>query len=292
MKADLNRLRHIVTIDRTRSFTRAAEELLITQPALSRSIAGFEDYYGVRLFDRGRGGVVPTAVGKLIIAEARRVLETTRDFEHNLMLYGSGKAGRIAIGFGPLTASLIVPPLGRHILAEHPGLHFHASIKHASDLLRQLLDDEIEMIFANSFTIQDSREVAAQPIGTLELLPFVRSGHPLAGKANCPIGDLNAYPAASAAELPTIGLTGKVGAVVCDNYHILRDLLLSTDCICLGTHGLFDDDIAKGRLVTLDVADMNTVQNRISVVRRRGRTIPPISADAIEFVRGLFPASG
>lgn len=54
---EMTRLRHILAVARTRSFSRAAEEEGITQPALSRSIAAFEQRHGVTLFDRGRGGV-------------------------------------------------------------------------------------------------------------------------------------------------------------------------------------------------------------------------------------------
>src|SRR5689334_16184028 len=98
MEVDLTRLRHIVAIADTGSFSRAAEEVRITQPALSRSIATFEQRHGVRLFHRGRGGVSVTPAGALVIEQARTMLAAAGDLERSLRLFGKGEAGRVAFG--------------------------------------------------------------------------------------------------------------------------------------------------------------------------------------------------
>ena len=90
---DLNRLRHIVAVARNQSFSRAAEEQGITQPALSRSIAAFERRHGVVLFDRGRGGVHPTAAGNLVIDQARKLLAAAGDLERSLRRHPAGEVG-------------------------------------------------------------------------------------------------------------------------------------------------------------------------------------------------------
>ena len=68
MDVDLAKLNQLLVIARTGSFSRAAEELRITQPALSRSVAGLEQRFGFRIFERGRGGATPTTVGALVLA--------------------------------------------------------------------------------------------------------------------------------------------------------------------------------------------------------------------------------
>src|SRR5881397_3804305 len=108
---DLVKLRHIVAISDTGSFSRAAEDQHITQPALSRSIASFEARYGVRLFDRGRGGVLPTPAGTFVIEQARGLLRGAGELERNLLLYERGAAGSVSFGLGQLMASLILPRL-------------------------------------------------------------------------------------------------------------------------------------------------------------------------------------
>jgi LysR family transcriptional regulator, pca operon transcriptional activator len=290
MQFDLTRLRHIVAISRQLSFSRAAEELHITQPALSRSIADFEERFGIRLFDRGRGGVVVTAIGKLVVEEAERVLRAARDLEHNLKLYGAGEAGRISIGLGPLAASLILPRLSQQLLTTRPSLQLKASIKHAEQLFQELLADEIEMIFANSWRIGSSPDVTVTLVGTIRLALIVRSGHPLAARTKVRLSDLRPYPVANAVELPVAGLTGEAGAFVCDNYHILRETVLGTDCVWLASPDLLSDDIAANRLTQVEVADFGPFRNEVSMIHRRGRTMSPAAEAVARTAQMIFSA--
>ncbi len=280
MDIDLTRLRHIVTIARLRSFSRAAEELHITQPALSRSIASFEQRFGLRLFDRGRGGVIPTAVGQLVAEEAERVLGAARTMEHNLKLYNAGEAGGIAIGVGPLAASLILPRLSQTLLNTRPSLQLRASIKLAEDLLPELMADEIEMIFANSWSVHSSKDITVSPVGSVRLAMIVRAAHPLTGRTDLCMDDLQAFPVVNAVELPMAGLTGENGAFVCDNYHIARETVLGTDSVWLASPDLLGDDIAARRLADLEVSDFGPTRNDVSMIRRRGRTMSP-AAEAV-----------
>lgn len=285
MEFDLNRLRHIATIARLRSFSRAAEELRITQPALSRSIASFEQHFNVRLFDRGRGGTVPTAVGALALEQIEQLLRSARDLEHNLKLYGRGEAGRIAIGLGPLAASLILPGLSKRLLREWPSLKLRASIKHPDQLLQELLSGEIEMIFANSWTMGASSDLNVKPIGTITLAIMVRGDHPLTHQSNVNLSQLKAFQEAKAIEIPVPGLADEVGTFTCDNYHILREAVLETDCVWLASPDLLAPDLEAGRLVQLDVTDFTPIENEVSIISRRGRTLSPAAETVIQTAR-------
>lgn len=287
MEVDLTRLRHIVTIYRLRSFSRAAEELSITQPALSRSIATFEERCGLRIFDRGRSGVVPTAVGEAVVQEAERVLRSVHDLKHNLRLYRGGEAGRIAFGVGPLAASLILPRLSRELLRERPDLRVVTSINSAEQMLQELLADDIEMIFANSWKLDTSPDVVATSIGSIPLAMIVRAGHPLADCKKVSLSDLQDYPNASAVDHAMPGLSNRAGGFVCDNYHILRETVLGTDCTWLAAPGLLAEDLQAGRLCQLEIADLGPLHNDLSMIRRRGRTLSPVSEIVIGTVRDI-----
>ncbi|MDP2762451.1 MAG: LysR substrate-binding domain-containing protein [Sideroxyarcus sp.] len=71
----LNELRFIVAVAQQRNFRRAAEKAFISQPALSLAIQKLEEELGLKLFERGKGEVTPTPVGKAIVEQAQRVLE-------------------------------------------------------------------------------------------------------------------------------------------------------------------------------------------------------------------------
>jgi DNA-binding transcriptional LysR family regulator len=78
MEIDLTKFAYLVTIARTRNFSRAADELRITQPALSRSVAAVEQRFGFKIFDRGRGGVSITPLGALVLKDAETLLRDAR----------------------------------------------------------------------------------------------------------------------------------------------------------------------------------------------------------------------
>lgn len=290
MDFDLTRLQHIVAVARNRSFSRAAEELNITQPALSRSIAAFERRFAVRLFERGRGGVRPTPIGSLVLAEAERLLRAAGDLEHNLKLYGRGEAGRISLGVGPLAASLILPRLSRKLLGEKQSLQLRASIKPPEQLLHELLTDEIELIVANSWNLSGIPELETTLVGSIKLALMVRGGHPLARRSQVQLADIRSFPVTNAGELPLIGLTGEAGAFICDNIYIMREAVLGTDCVWLGPPDLFRKDTEAGILHVLDTEDFEPVHNRVSMIRRRERKMSPAAEIVARTVQEICAA--
>ena len=74
MPLDLRLLESAIALAHHRSYARASKALHVSQPTLSRSIAGLEDSLGVRLFDRGRGGVDPTPFGRLLLERGAALL--------------------------------------------------------------------------------------------------------------------------------------------------------------------------------------------------------------------------
>jgi DNA-binding transcriptional LysR family regulator len=256
MDFDLTRLRHILAVARTGSFSSAAEELNITQPALSRSIASFEQRYGLRLFDRGRSGAVPTTVGRTVIAAAENVIRAARGLDLNMKLYASGDAGEVSIGLGPLMASLLLPHLGKHVLQTRPDLQLRAVIRTPEELLKQLLEDDVEIIFGSSWSMNEAQGLEISTLGRVPMAFLARAGHPLAAKRSLTVADVNRFRLASPAGSAVTGLTDRTGGIVCDNFHILRELVLETDCLWLSSPALAGEDIAIGRMFVLENADI------------------------------------
>jgi DNA-binding transcriptional LysR family regulator len=280
MSVELARLRHIVAVATNKSFTKAADELNITQPALSRSIAAFEARHGFRLFDRSRTGVVATALGRTIIAEAASVLRAAQGLELNLNLYARGDAGQLAVGLGPLLASVVLPGLGAELLRSRPELQFRAAIGMPERLVDDLLADRLEMVFANSWGLTNTEELEIRPLGELPLSFVVRADHPLAGRGIIEADDLARFPLASATELIAAGLVGKGASFVCDNYHILRDLVLASDAVWLSSPALVAKDEHAERFGFVRVRGFGRSTSAIAMIARKGRTLSP-AANAV-----------
>ena len=290
MEIDIKRLRQLTTVARTGNFSRAAEELHITQPALSRSIAAFEDHFGIRIFDRGRNGATLTPLGALAIAEAEMLIKQARALDHNLRLYAKGDAGRINFGMGPLIASMVLPALSIHFLQRRPKLHLQATVKSASNLLLELMDDRIEMLFCAGEQIDASDELTLENVGSAGFGFFVRKTHPLAGRGPIKRAGLAEFPVLCGSELAAFA--GSEGAFLCDNYHILRDTALHTDGIWISSPQFVREELQSGELVALEVADYPLPRHSdIVAVRRSGYTPTPAANAISDFVKQFFAGS-
>lgn len=292
MDLDLSRIHQIVMIARTRNFSRAAEALNITQPALSRSIASFEQRYGLKVFDRSRSGVEPTQVGRQVIEEAEHLLRVAKTLDLNLKHYARGDAGKLAVGFGPLLASLLLPQLGQHMIQTYPQIQFQGVIKAPEQLAKRLLNDDIELIFGTDWRLPATPDLTKTPLGSMEIKLFVRAGHPLTQAPQVSLTDLGAFPIASPVKPTDDMLTGIPKAFVCDNYHILREVVQRTDCLCLCFPAFVGDDLAAGSLVALPVTDMQAHTVDIVAVRKQGRTLSPSANQAFAHVRMLLASLG
>jgi DNA-binding transcriptional LysR family regulator len=290
MMLELSRLIQLLAIARTGSFSRAAEELHITQPALSRSVAAIEQRFGFKLFDRGRGGVSPTRVGAQFLADAEALVRDAKVMEHNLRLYSGGDAGRLTFGLGPLIASLVLARLGAELLAERPRLQLRCSIKPATVLMRELLDDEIELMFCASNQIAPAEEIDIRPVGAVDLAVFVREAHPLAHEPSIRMADLRKFPFACSAELRTHRLPGRGGALICDNFEILREVVLRGDTAWLSSPQMLAADLAAGRIVQLPMAELPVRASEVAVVTLNGRASSPSAMAVTQYVKRLLPA--
>ena len=271
MDIDLARLGHMLAIARLGSFSRAADELGITQPALSRSVRLIEDRYGLRLFDRGRAGAKPTAVGQQVIAQAAEVLRGAQTLDLNLRLLAGGEAGVVALGLGPMMASLVLPGLARHFLDHSPGVQLRTSIRTPATLMEELLDDQIELVLGNSWSLDLSPEISVEPIGEVTMRYVVRRGHPLTINSALSLDDLRDYPLATASVDEVKSLAPRAGAFVCDNFHIIRELVAETDMVWRTAPAIATQE----GLVVLDIVGQLPLQSEVSLITRRGRTLSP-----------------
>ena len=293
MLFDLVRLRHVVALASQRSFTRAAEQLHISQPALSRSISEFERRAGVRLFERNRGGIELTAVGRQVVAQAEDLLRSAEAIDLNLKLYAKGEGGSVSIGLGPLFASLVLPSLSRHLLRTWPFLELRTIILPPDHLLDDLLENRIEAIFGSRVPLEGVMpHLEVVQLGEIRMDLLVRAAHPLARRRDLVTKDLQHFPAATTMTLRSFGNLRSAAGLVCDNFEILRDLTLDTDCVWLASADLVREHVAEGRLVRLSVKDYTPPTGDLSLIWRRGRTLSPALLGIADYIRSTCVGTG
>ena len=103
------RLRHFLAVFELGSIGQAADKLLLTQPALSKSLRSLEDELGARLFDRTPMGVVATVFGEALAMHAKAIEAQLRSAEAAIGALRGKAKGRVTVGIGPSVAPSLMP---------------------------------------------------------------------------------------------------------------------------------------------------------------------------------------
>lgn len=290
MDLSIGKLQQLVMVARLGGFSRAAAELNISQPALSRSIAAIESRYGFQIFNRQGHGVTLTAAGTQVIAQAEPLLQTMRVFDNNLRLFGSGKAGRLRLGLAPLLASQVLARLASDFFAPDSAAQLQVRIRPGPDLLDELRDDTLELFLYPESHIEPTPDIEVEPFGHIVPVCVVRAGHPLAGRGEVSRAEALSYPWASSLDAPIqAGLPG-LPRFICDNYHILRDAVLGSSLVCICSAAFVAAELATGSLRAIHIAGLPLPPTPIHLARLRGRVISPLAEEALDHLRALLAA--
>lgn len=119
---DLDQLRAFVAVADLRSFRRAADELALSPPALSRRIERLEERVGARLLERTSRAVRPSAVGEAFLERVRAVLQDLDDAVLGVHELSSGHTGRITVAAVPSAATSFVPRALARLAGRYPGV--------------------------------------------------------------------------------------------------------------------------------------------------------------------------
>jgi DNA-binding transcriptional LysR family regulator len=285
MGVSSGKLQQLITVARSGSFSKAAAELNISQPALSRSIAAIEAHYGFQIFNRMGHGVHPTAAGAQVIAQAEPLLQSMRLFDNNLRLFASGKVGNVAIGFSALLASQVLGQFASEFFARGRRAQLRVLIRPGNILLDALKNDEIEIFFFPESQIEPTPEIEMEPVGSIIPACVVSSRHPLAARPGLKLKDLAGFPWASSVDPPALRGIDIPGRFICDNYHILRDAVLRSDLVCICSSSFVAQQLRDGTLREIKIKGLVLPETTIYMAKLRGRVLSPLAEEAVQRVR-------
>lgn len=176
---DLRSLRYLVILAHRLSYARAAEDLGISQPALTRTVQNLERQFGVRLFDRDRAGVSLTTEGRIMLDAAAVLISNAEDLEKHWERTAKGQEGVVRFGMAPLPARALLAStlLERHRMAG--GVRNEVVVRSVDALWPLLVAGEIEFFVAAARQIPDTPPVRAETLGSFPVSFIVRPGHPL-----------------------------------------------------------------------------------------------------------------
>jgi DNA-binding transcriptional LysR family regulator len=292
---DLRSLRHVVVLARLLSFTKAAEELGLTQSALSRSIQAVEQRAKVRLFDRDRGGVRLTTVGRAFAERAASLLREADDLAALLGRAAGGGEGEAAFGMAPLPAAALLPAVLAQGLSATPDLRSRIAVRSAEALLALLLAERIEFFVSAEGQLPESAPVKSAVLGWFPTSLIVRAGHPLLAPDAAVRPE--AFPLIVAASVDQHRPAARGGwlhgppQVVLEDYGALVRLTETSDAIWLSSTFAVAEELAAGRLAELPwPAEEAGPRFRMMLYSLDRRSLSPAAQRLREAFRGRIRA--
>ncbi|MFJ3192639.1 LysR family transcriptional regulator [Streptomyces griseoviridis] len=188
MDLDLRKLRYFVTVAEQLHFGRAADELHIAQPVLSRQIRALEQDLGASLFTRDRHGVELTDAGRQLLADAGPLLASTHAVRRRVSAAALGNR-RLMVGF---RAGVPVTPAARMFEDRHPDVVVDVQRIEADDQAAMLLDGRIDVGYVRLPI--DEAGLRVTPLYAEPRVAVLPAGHRFADKEEVTEADLAGEP--------------------------------------------------------------------------------------------------
>lgn len=185
-------IRAFLAVARLGSFTKAAAELHVSQPALTVQIHQLEESLSVKLFDRNKRQVALSTSGRELLRPLEKILadiEALMAASHDL----SGlKSGSVSVASLPSVASSLLPVVIRQFAAEHPKISIQVNDAIADQVVTLVKTEEVD--FGISTRVGSDKEIDYVDFLADELCAFFPDDHPLASRELLKLRDIARYP--------------------------------------------------------------------------------------------------
>ncbi|MDB5744657.1 MAG: transcriptional regulator, LysR family [Polaromonas sp.] len=284
---NLRHLEHLLALAETGSFSRAAEQLHLTQSALSRSIQTLEIDLNGKLIDRTGKRNALTPLGETVALRAGRMVLDASELRRSADLLRQCDLGAIRIGLGSGPGAMLMTPFLLHMAKHHPGVQVSVSPGGTELQLMQLRQRTLDALVVDVRRISPAPDLAIEYLTELRAGFVCRSGHPLLQNVG-PVSfdELLCYPLAStplSAEIAHL-LVQRFGpqadpqqavSLRCDDITSLIEVVKASDAIYLGILAAARAGIVTGQLSELVTNPPLTAGARFAFVTLAGRTEAP-----------------
>jgi len=291
---DIRKLEVFCKVVELKSFTRAAEAVLLSQPTVSENIRGLEEELGHKLIDRLGRTAEPTPVGCLLYDYAGKILRLQHETLQALERYSGRLIGRIMIGAGTIPGTYILPGLIGGFRRKYSSIQATLRIAGSRLIAREVLNGELEIGVIGACWNEKGlqwREIFAD-----ELALVVHSSHPWAGRREVALMELRGKPfilrekasgtrqvihqilerhGLKPAELKEVAEIGSSAAVKQAVRAGLGMSILSKRAV--------EQEVRCGELVSIAVSGVQ-MKRSFYLIRRKNRELSPLATVFLEFL--------
>ncbi|WP_035273658.1 selenium metabolism-associated LysR family transcriptional regulator [Desulfogranum japonicum] len=291
---DIRKLEVFCKVVEYKSFTKAAQWAMISQPTVSEHIRSLEQQVDQRLIDRLGRKVEATPVGQLLYNYALKIIRLQEESMQAIEVFSGNLIGRILIGSSTIPGTYILPHLLGRFIESHPEIKANINIDNSRTIAQKVIAGEYDLGIIGA--TWNERSLAWTEVFADELTVVMRPDHPLAKKEELTIDDLlqepfifrehgsgtrkviagileqQGYRENSLQEVAVIGTTAAVKQAIKAGIGIS---ILSLRAIL--------EDIRHNSLVGRPLKGMQ-MQRPFYLIQRRNRELSPVAAVFVEYI--------
>ncbi len=155
---NIHHLETFVRIIELKSFTKAAEELCLTQPTVSKQIVNLEKFFQVRLIDRTKRGLSLTAAGEILFKYAKDFIALKREAVEAIDAFRGVKAGPLRLGASSVPGVYILPPILKTFKERFGGVELTLILSDSKDITGRVENGDVDVGFVGSR--EDARKIS------------------------------------------------------------------------------------------------------------------------------------
>ena len=183
----LRQFRVFEAVARHLSFSRAAEELHLSQPAVSMQVRGIETILGVPLTEQLGKKIFLTDAGREVLHASRAITARLDDLQHNLEQLQSVDSGRLSMA-ATSTVNAVATGILARFRGRHPGVSIHLDVSNRAEVLDQLVGNRIDLAIMGQ--VPDGLDLQATRFMDNPLVVIASPDHPLVGKKKIAVREL------------------------------------------------------------------------------------------------------
>jgi len=291
---DLLQLEHFLAVVEERTFTRAAERVGRTQPAISQSIKKLEEEIGAPLFARDVHDVSLTEAGRVLVEYARKMVRARDDAMREVGALKTMKTGTLNIAAHESAAVYLLPAPLRTYLARYPDVKVGIFRSRLADIPRQVLDREVDLGF-----VKDEpgfRELKWIDVHADEMVLIAPPGHPLVRRGNVSIRDLGGeqfvlHHLCSSTEQKIRRLFEEHDTpcrIVAElwSFENIKTFVQAEVGLAIVPRVTVSDELKEGKLAQIHVGELQIPRRTLMIYREQGYLSEP-ARELIKIVRGF-----
>jgi DNA-binding transcriptional LysR family regulator len=292
--------RHLETFSRVaefKSFSKAADDLFLTQPTVSGHILSLEKSLSLRLFDRTSKEVRLTKAGEVFWEYALKILSSRKDLVNALSEFSQGIRGELILGASTIPGEYLLPKLMGKFKKEYP--HFIISLKIADtkEIIQHVLQNTVEFGIIGAKLNHPSLHY--EKYEEDEIIVVAPPDHPLTQKKKVMMEELLKEPwiireegsgtqMAVEKALRRKGKSLKQFKVVIEmgSTSSVREGVKAKLGLAFLSQKATEEELNRGFLSRIDVEGIEPISRQIYIVSYRGRTFSPIGMEFLRFLKG------